>query len=163
MSTASLTIRAATGDDVAAIARLLTQLKEWEGSADAVDAAKLAAALQPDAHVVKLRALVAERQGEVIGTMLYYSGYDVLTAAYGYHLADFIIDAAHRRQGVGRQLFTALAAQNLAEGGEWISLTVLPQNDAGKGFYDALGMMHVPVDFYAAGKVMLQTATLLQN
>lgn len=158
----AITIRAATGGDIPAIAHLLTQLNHAEGRAEAIDAATLAAALGAGGTVA-LAALVAEVGGDVQGAVLYYPGYDVLTAAYGYHLSDIVVDAAARRRGVGKQLFHALARRNLDAGGEWISLTVLRANRSACAFYDAMGMMAVPVEFYAAGKTMLESALLLQN
>ena len=91
----------------------------------------------------------------VIGTALYYPGYDVLSASRGYHLADFVIDENHRRNGLGYQLFAAVAAENLREGGEWISLTVLRKNASAQAFYAKLGMTHVAIDFYAIGPIAL--------
>ncbi len=155
------TIRAAHADDATAIAALLTQLNRVENNPNVVETAPLAAAL---ALAEPLRALVACDAETVIAVVLYYRGYDVLTAAYGYHLADFVVDEKYRHHGLGKRLFATLAAQNLDEGGEWISLTVLRENRDAQAFYAALGMAHVPVDFFAIGKRALLSAThLLQK
>jgi GNAT superfamily N-acetyltransferase len=152
----SITLRAATEQDAAAIAALLTQLNRVENNPNVVEAAPLAEAL---ASAEPLRALVACDAETVIAVVLYYRGYDVLTAAYGYHLADFVVDEAYRHQGIGKRLFAMLAAENLDMGGEWISLTVLRENRDAQAFYAALGMAHVPVDFFAIGKRALTALT----
>jgi GNAT superfamily N-acetyltransferase len=148
-------IRASTPDDVISIAGLLTQLNRIEGKPEHVDMEALAQGLFAPARKVDVRALVAERAQKVIAVALYYPGYDILTSAYGYHLGDIVVEETQRRTGIGRLLFAALGAQNLAEGGEWISLTVLSRNAAAQGFYAMLGMTHVPVEFFAVGKSAL--------
>ncbi len=157
MST-SPTIRAATEQDAAAIAALLTQLNRVENNPSTVEAGPLADALK---RAEPLQALVACDAETVVAVVLYYRGYDVLTGAYGYHLADFVVDEAYRHQGIGKRLFATLATQNLDAGGEWISLTVLRENRDAQAFYAALGMAHVPVDFFAIGKRSLQSITAL--
>ncbi len=163
MSTSSSNplIRDAQSQDVIAIAGLLTQLNRAEGSTTITDANLLAKGLFGEGREVNLRALVAEQGGEVIAAVLYYRGYDVLTAVHGYHLADFVVEESVRRRGVGKQLFAALAEQNLREGGHWVSLTVLSSNERARSFYNALGMTHVPVDFFAIGERGLRSVQAL--
>jgi ribosomal protein S18 acetylase RimI-like enzyme len=112
----------------------------------------MAAALFEKNTPAPLFALVAQMGEEVVGVLLYYTGYDTLSASYGYHLADIVVTKAHRALGVGRALVKALATQTLAEHKEWVSLTVLKRNSAAHEFYTALGMMQVDVDFFAMGK-----------
>lgn len=139
-----------------AIAGLLNQLSRAEGNPHIASAAALDHTLFGETRAVEVRALVAVEKSIPIATAIYYRGYDVTSASYGYHLADFVVDLDHRRTGLGRELFTQLAAQNLAEGGEWVSLTALSSNAAAKAFYGALGLIHVPVDFLAIGAAGLR-------
>ena len=149
-------IRAATVRDMDAIAALLDELNRAEGYAQATDSNNaLMQALFGDAREVQLRAMVAVSGEETIGVLLYYPGYDTLSASYGYHLADMVVTEAHRQSGVGRQLMHALATHTLAEKKEWVSLTVLKRNIAARAFYQALGMTEVAVDFFALGKKAL--------
>lgn len=154
-------IRSATEGDAPQIAALLEQLTQAEGSPRSIAVAPLAQALAGEGAPLRLHALVAEEASCVLGVVLFYPGYDVLTATYGMHLADFVVAEGQRRRGMGRQLYAALAKQVLAMGGEWISLTVLKENQPAQQFYRAAGMHHVPVDFFAIGKNGVTSATAL--
>jgi predicted N-acetyltransferase YhbS len=112
-----LTIRPATLQDVDAIAALLTELNRTEGQEVVADAHAIAQALFADEREVKVNALVAVDAQKVIGTLLYYAGYDTFSASYGFHLADMVITESHRRHGVGSALVRALGQQVLARGG----------------------------------------------
>jgi ribosomal protein S18 acetylase RimI-like enzyme len=155
----ALTIRDATPSDVVAMAELLNQLNRAEGRPEVTDAMKLGAALFGEQRKIDLSAILAISKEEIVGLVLYYMGYDVLTASYGYHLADFVVGELHRRRGVGQALFAHLAAQNLAQGGKWISLTALNHNAPAKAFYASLGMVQVAVDFFAIGPMGLHAVT----
>ena len=108
---------------------------------------------------VQLRALVAEAEGQLVGLVLYYWGYDTVSASLGYHLADIVVAKKRHDKGVGRKLYTKLARQCLHEGAQWISLTVLKKNAGAKKFYRAMGMVEVAVDFYAIGPTALSSLT----
>lgn len=148
MST-SVHIQPATARDIETLAALLSELNHEEGYETSVSADALRAALV-DGRVT-MRALVAEAERHMSGMVLYYWGYDTVSASHGYHLADIIVTASHRRQGVGRMLFTALATQCLGEGGKWISLTTLKKNALAHQFYRSCGMSEVAVNFFAIG------------
>lgn len=145
-------IRQAKAEDAAAITALLNELNREEGQGIATDGDSVAKALSTATHGLTLQALVAVEAQTIIATLLYYTGYDTLTSSYGYHLADIIVTSQHRRQGIGRALVKALGQQALSEGKEWVSLTVLKENQSAHAFYNTLGMTKVDVDFYAAGK-----------
>lgn len=150
-----LTIRAADVGDEAAIARLLTQLNHAEGHAVESSPEALAHALFSASREVELSALVAISQGSIIGALLYYPGYDTLSASVGHHLADMVVDVAHRRTGVGKALMRALAKRTLEQNRSWVSLTALKENAHAQAFYTSLGMTRVDVDFFAIGKTGL--------
>lgn len=154
MST-SAKIRPATLADVGAITALMQELHREEGYATLAEEGALTQALFAEHREVKFGAWVAEREGSIIAALLYYPGYDTLSASYGFHLADIIVTAEHRTQGVGRALMQALAEQTLREGKEWVSLTMLKNNNKARLFYASLGMSQVEVDFFAIGKTAL--------
>lgn len=155
MST-SVTIRAATPGDLADIATLISLLNHEEGYRVSASPEALAATLFTEDAPVRMRALVAEQGGEVCAVALYYWGYDTVSAANGYHLADIVVDGPWRGRGIGGRIFSALAAQCLHEGGQWVSLTALRKNSRARRFYERLGMVRVAVDFYAIGPEGLQ-------
>mgnify|MGYP003386985655 CR=1 FL=1 len=151
----NVSIRAAQVRDIASIAGLLTQLNAGEGYSIISEPDALAAALFADVREVNLHAFVAEHENEIIGTLLYYAGYDTLSASVGYHLADMVVHDRHRRAGVGKALMQALANVTQAENKAWVSLTAMKDNAAAQAFYSALGMTRVNVDFFAIGKSAL--------
>lgn len=148
-------IRAGVERDIPAIAALLTALNRSEGYTTITDEAALRDALFGDGREVALHALVAVEGEEVVATLLFYAGYDTLSASVGYHLADMVVAHTHQRRGIGKLLVQALAKQTLAEGKEWVSLTALTRNDAARAFYQSLGMTQVDVAFYAIGRTAL--------
>jgi ribosomal protein S18 acetylase RimI-like enzyme len=152
---ASFSIRAGELRDIPAIAGLLDVLNQFEGIDAKTNAGQLQAALFAPTREVKLAALVAAQHEVVVGTLLYYPGYDTLSASVGYHLADMVVAQEHRRLGVGRALVKALATQTLNQGKAWVSLTALSRNPSAQEFYQSLGMTRVDVDFFAIGKIAL--------
>lgn len=152
----ALTFRPATPEDAVAVTGLLNQLNQAEGNSTVMQVEDTLRGLFAEQRPVNLRALLAVAGEQIVGAALYYTGYDILTAVIGYHLGDLVVDASCRRSGVGERLFAALAQQNLDEGGEWISLTALRHNAPALAFYDKLGMIRMPVEFFAVGEVRLR-------
>jgi ribosomal protein S18 acetylase RimI-like enzyme len=156
----STTIRHGVASDTQAIAALLTELNQLEGYDRSASSDEIADILfHEDNRRLHMRALVAVQEEELVGLVLYYWGYDTVSASAGYHLADIIVTKKKRTRGIGKKLYAALAKQCLAEGGQWVSLTVLKKNTAAKKFYHAMGMVEVAVDFYAIGPVALTRLT----
>jgi ribosomal protein S18 acetylase RimI-like enzyme len=153
-------MRVAESRDVHAMQALLAQLYAEEGADYVQDAPALHDALFSTTTPMRLRAFVAEQNGTMIGTVIYYAGYDVSSASLGFHLADIIVHRDYRRRGLGRLLFAQMAAQGLSEKAVWISLTVLRKNAAARAFYRSLGFTKATVDFYhiGASKMMVHTS-----
>ncbi len=147
----SVTLRSALPSDVASIADLLSELNASEGHDVRCETDPLAQVLFAPTRPVDLRALVALRDDTVIATLLYYPGYDTLSASYGFHLADMVVSQPYRRSGVATGLMRELARLAQHEEKSWISLTTLHDNHAAKACYVALGMSQVAVDFFAIG------------
>lgn len=153
----TITIRPAEKSDCEAIAALLSQLYREEGYERAARGSDIELALFVAGREVKTQALVAFLGDVMVAALLYYPGYDTLSASVGYHLADIVVAPAHRRQSIGKALLERLAATALAEKKEWLSLTVLKNNTQARAFYQALGMSEVAVDFFAMGATALAT------
>ena len=157
MSTSEVRIRPGVPKDTPDITDLIVELNRLEGYDQSASPSEMADILFHEAgRRINMRALVAEQKGTLIGLVLYYWGYDTVTATTGYHLADIVVTQMRRGQGIGRQLFAALAKQCLHEGGQWVSLTVLKRNAKAKKFYTAMGMVDMGVDFYAIGPTGLK-------
>lgn len=159
LSTSSIHIRAGLAADTAALTELLAELNALEGYDRSATPTEMADILFHEEGRVQLRALVAEHNGALVGLILYYWGYDTVSATLGYHLADIVVTKKKHGRGIGRKLYTYLAKQCLREGAQWISLTVLKKNTEAKKFYRAMGMVEVAVDFYAIGPKSLGALT----
>lgn len=151
----ALSIRDATADDLHAITELLSQLNASEGYDIVPNPEALAAAMFAPTREVPLRALLAQLDGLTVGALLYYPGYDTLSASLGFHLADMVVSHAYRRMGIGRALMRELAARAAHEGKAWVSLTVLKRNADARAFYQTMGLREVDVDFFAIGEQAL--------
>lgn len=138
-------------NDLPVITALVEQLNREEGYDVSATLEQLQAVLWEKESRVRMQALVAEQAGEVIGTVLYYWGFDTVSASYGYHLADIVVAKPQRMRGVGSALFRMLAAQCLHSQGQWVSLTVLKKNARAQQFYQRHGMVEIDVNFYAIG------------
>lgn len=147
----STSIRAAQLPDLHAVTALVEQLNREEGYDASASPRALEEVLFDKRARVPMRALVYVLDREIVGLILYYWGYDTVSASYGYHLADIVVEKMHRGKKIGTQLFTALAEQCLREDGKWISLTVLQSNERAKDFYRKRGMVQVSVNFFAIG------------
>ena len=92
-------------------------------------------------------ALVAEEDGEVVGTL-----YANLSAPhFGYVFGVYTVPGA-RGRGVGRALMRAIAQHLRNEGRDYVVLSVDTPNEGAREFYDRLGfedasrMLRAPVD-----------------
>lgn len=145
------------------MALLLTELSHSDGRMETADASSLRESLFSPQRKVDLKALVAVEDKQVVATLLYYPGYDVLTRTHGYHLGDMMIAVTHQRKGIGRMLMTHVAEEILRDGGSWATFTVNNDNARACSFHDALGMVRLPVQFYAANKTQLNQLVSATN
>ncbi|MBB2976069.1 ribosomal protein S18 acetylase RimI-like enzyme [Microbacterium endophyticum] len=91
--------------------------------------------------------LVAEREGEVVGTVM--AGYDG-HRGWLYYLAS---SRQYRGSGVGRALVAEAEKRLLAMGCPKVQLMVRPENASARGFYDALG--YEAFDVWSTGKRLI--------
>ncbi len=155
-------IRRVRRRDEGAIARLWLALSEYhvalddrmpvptEGAAE-----RYAARLVERRNDPQTRAFVAEIDREVVGFVLgavvdLYS--DLFEHAESGYIADVFVDPAHRRRGVARQLFGAMAGWFAEQGVAHIEWQVAATNPAGVAFWEAVGgrpvvvRMRLPLD-----------------
>ena len=146
-----LRILPAEPSDMARLAALATALLHSEGYAVEANADALYAAIFDESAPVKLYAQLAWVEEQIVGFVLYYMGYDLLSASNGFHLADIYVEEAYRHRGIGHKLVQKVARDAHVAGGQWVSLTHLRANVNAAKFYSALGFTEVPVTFVAAG------------
>jgi len=128
----SVSIRAATTGDSAALANLISQL-DYEAGAD--DVAERLALMKAEGRVV----LVAERDGAVVGC-LSTSVMRVLhrPAPVG-RISMMVVDAGSRNRGIGAQLVRAAEDALRAQGCYMIEVTSNMRRADAHRFYERLG------------------------
>jgi GNAT superfamily N-acetyltransferase len=132
-------IRAATPQDVPAIARLIRGLADYERLSHVVrlEEGRLREHLfgsHPFAEV-----LLAEEAGAVVGFALFFHNYSTFLAQPGIYLEDLFVEPAHRGHGHGKQLLQALARLALERGCGRLEWAVLNWNEPALQFYRSLG------------------------
>lgn len=83
--------------------------------------------------------LVAERDGEILGYLLYHQGYDVDYATRTLHIIDLYVREQWGRQGVGRALMQEAAKICRQLGGTQLFWSVYARNKLAFEFYESLG------------------------
>ncbi|MCI5050283.1 MAG: GNAT family N-acetyltransferase [Rickettsiales bacterium] len=152
-----VTIHKAEEKDADKLTYLAHELAEHEGMNCKADANSFRTLIKDSKQSPECELFTAKCNNEIVAFALIYPGYDLSTDAYGYHLADIIVQKEHRGQGIGTQIMKFLAIYTLRQGREWISLTALEQNERAIGFYESLHMVNMPIRFLAAGRNILSS------
>ena len=87
--------------------------------------------------------LVAERDGEVMGYLLYHFGYDTDRAMRLLYVIDLYVQAAQRRRGIGEALMRAAAQICRETGGGELIWSVFAPNVLAFRFYEGLGAKRI--------------------
>lgn len=97
----------------------------------------------------RLRALVAERDGALIGYAFFVDAYEGTYAQRGVYLCDLYVVPGARRSGVGRALVAGVAAAAKQEGRRFVWWVAKEWNAEARAFYGALGAICEPVTAHA--------------
>jgi ribosomal protein S18 acetylase RimI-like enzyme len=100
--------------------------------------------------------IIAERDGNPCGYLLYHFGYDVDRAMRIMFVIDLWVDTAARRHGIGRALMREAAARCRARGAAELLWAVFTPNQLAIDFYERLG-----AEFLKSLKFMHLSATKL--
>jgi GNAT superfamily N-acetyltransferase len=153
-------IRQAVPDDCPSLLALVHALAHYEKAEGSVKMTEddLRVALFGDRPM--LNALVADVDGELAGSALYFFTFSTWTGKPGLFLEDLFVRAEHRRRGTGRALFTALAAQAVEKGCTRLEWAVLDWNQPAIDFYRSLGAVAMDewTTFRLAGPALAQLA-----
>jgi GNAT superfamily N-acetyltransferase len=139
---AAFRLRTATPEDGAVIAELVRELAEYEREPQAATAtgADFAQALQPGTGVGCLLAEVESAHGpRVAGMALWYTTFSTWQGRAGMWLEDLFVRPEHRRLGIGRAFFGALARECAARGFGRLEWWVLDWNTPAHAFYQQVG------------------------
>jgi GNAT superfamily N-acetyltransferase len=100
------------------------------------------------------QGLVAEIDDEIVGYLLYHSGYNADWAMRIFYIIDLYVRPANRLQGVGRALMKRAGEICAAAGGKRLYWSVYSPNHPAFSFYERLGAqyhrdmeyMYLPLD-----------------
>lgn len=153
-------IRPAVPADCPSLLGLVHALARYEKAEASVQMteADLRAALFGDRPL--LNAVVAEVDGELAGSALYFFTFSTWTGKPGLFLEDLFVRPEHRRHGVGRALFSALAARAVEKGCSRLEWLVLDWNEPAIDFYRSVGAVAMDewTTFRLAGPRLAQLA-----
>ena len=134
-----MTVRTIRPDDVPAVVGLVRELAEYEKALHEVRLTEeqLTAALFGDSPA--LFGHVAERDGVVVGTALWFLNFSTWRGTHGIYLEDLYVSPGQRGTGLGRELLRTLAEVCVRNGYERLEWSVLDWNTPSIEFYKAAG------------------------
>jgi len=134
----TVSIRAATRDDVDTILRFVRDLAAFEREPDAV---KASAKMLDDALFEEraAEAVIAERDGAAIGMAVFFHNFSTWTGRKGLYLEDLYVTPEARGSGVGTALLRHLAALAIERDCARFEWAVLDWNRPAIDFYTAMG------------------------
>jgi len=137
-------LRTAEPRDVPAIVGLIRELADFEKLSHLVQVTPQS--LQP--HLFGERpaaeAVVAEREGQVVGFALFFTNFSTFLGQPGLYLEDLYVQPAHRSAGVGRALLKHLAGLANQRGYGRFEWSVLDWNVDAIRFYERMGATLLP-------------------
>lgn len=92
----------------------------------------------------KLFGHVAEVDGEVVGTALWFLNFSTWDGVHGLYLEDLYVTPMQRGGGIGRKLLQALAQECVEQGYTRFQWSVLDWNTPSIEFYKSIGAQPTP-------------------
>jgi GNAT superfamily N-acetyltransferase len=135
----TISIRAATSDDVPTVALLIRALSQYEKLEHEVTMTedKLRATMfGPRSYA---EAVLAEEDGKAVGFALFFHNYSTFLAQPGLYLEDLYVPESHRGKGIGKALLAHLAKIAVERNCGRMEWAVLDWNVDAIGFYEKLG------------------------
>jgi GNAT superfamily N-acetyltransferase len=133
-----LSIRPATGNDVAFLLAMIRELAEFERMPEMVTNQEADLVRDGFGENPRFRALIAEWSGQPAGYALFF-GYYSTWAGPGLFLEDLFVREAFRGHGIGTALLAAVARVAVDEKCCGIQWSVLDWNENAIKIYKALG------------------------
>ncbi|MGY1915608.1 N-acetyltransferase family protein [Blastococcus sp. SYSU DS0973] len=139
-----MSVRPIRPDDVPAVVGLVRELADYEKALHEVRLTEeqLTACLFGGSPA--LFGHVAQRDGRVVGTALWFLNFSTWRGTHGIHLEDLYVQPQHRGAGLGRELLRTLAQVCVDRGYSRLEWSVLDWNTPSIDFYRAAGA--VPMD-----------------
>ncbi|AKM29941.1 GNAT family N-acetyltransferase [Pandoraea faecigallinarum] len=140
----SLTLRAATADDVAAIHGLMRELAVFEKLLDIFEATPESVHEALFGSAPAAECLMAEWEGKPVGYALYFHNFSTFLGRRGLYLEDVYVQPAMRGRGVGQKLLRRLARIAIERNCARFEWTVLDWNQPAIDFYTSQGATVLP-------------------
>jgi len=134
-----LNIRPATPADIPEMLAFIHELAEYER--EPASAIATADDLLRDGFgpTPRFHCLIAEWDSKPVGFALYFYNYSTWRGHAGIYLEDLFVRPPFRGKGIGKALFSAVAAIAVAEGCPRFEWAVLDWNTPAIDFYNSLG------------------------
>jgi GNAT superfamily N-acetyltransferase len=138
---ATVTVREIRPEDVATVVRFVHELADYEREPESclLTGEQLHTALFGEHPAVF--GHVAEVDGVVAGTALWFVTFSTWTGVHGMHLEDLYVSPSHRRHGLARRLLARLATTCVERGWARLEWAVLDWNTPALDFYATLSSM----------------------
>ena len=133
------TIRAAVAGDIPLMLALIRELAEYERSPESAVATEEDLLREGFGAQPHFKCVIAEWDSEPAGFALYFYNFSTWAGRAGIYLEDLFVRPAHRRKGIGRELFRYLAAKTQEENLCRLNWQVLNWNQPAIDFYLRLG------------------------
>ncbi|MDR3398823.1 MAG: GNAT family N-acetyltransferase [Pandoraea sp.] len=140
----SLTLRAATTNDVDAIHSLMRELAVFEKLLDIFEATPESVREALFGHAPAAECLIAEWDGKVVGYALYFHNFSTFLGRRGLYLEDVYVQPTMRGKGVGQALLRQLARIAVERQCARFEWTVLDWNQPAIDFYASQGATVLP-------------------
>ncbi len=140
----SFNLRSAIPADVPAIFSLIQALAKYENLSDAVTGSPDQLADHLFGSRPYIEAIVADRDGQVVGFALFLHNYSTFLTKPGIYLEDLFVLPDYRGQNIGKALLTRLAQIAVDRGCGRLEWSVLDWNEPAIGFYKRMGATVLP-------------------
>ena len=132
-------IRPATVDDVPAMVGLVHELAEYEKAAELCTLTEQQLAERLFGPHAAVFGHVAEVDGTVVGTAIWFLNFSTWDGVHGIHLEDLYVTPQQRGSGLGKALLAELAAVSVQRGYTRLVWQVLDWNTPSIDFYESIG------------------------
>lgn len=137
-------IREATPLDVSGMLGLMRELAEYEKLTHLFEATEEALGEALFGQHPAAEALVAEREGKIVGYALYFQNFSTFLGRRGLYLEDLYVQPALRGSGLGTALLRRVAALAVARNCGRFEWSVLDWNQSAIDFYTKMGATVMP-------------------
>jgi GNAT superfamily N-acetyltransferase len=134
-----LTIRPAVAADIPLLLSFIKELAEYERSPESAVATEEDLLREGFGPQPRFHCVISEWSGEPAGFALYFYNFSTWSGRAGIYLEDLFVRPAHRRKGIGNELFRFLAAKTRQENLSRLIWQVLDWNQPAIDFYRSIG------------------------